>query len=388
MSIRQGNNWIAGSGSGATDNTSISKNTSNQLQAIGTKNKNAATGALDTKYDWVGTLAEFNQQNIAYDHPEWICYVTDDVSGGYSVYTKNESDARYLNNNQITNCITEIPQDIKLELNDGTLTLKAGSKVYIPNGFEQDGTTPKFDVVIIDIDKSVTPTNTGSNFVVYWDIDGTTSIINVLTQLCASGTSSPGTGYFFWYDTTNNKIKYSASGNNTWVETMNVGLPFCLGTTSVASGMTSIDQVFNGFGYIGSTIFALPGVKGLIPNGRNEDGTLNNISVTVNSVKTITRTDTRTATYFGIREIDFWISAQIDNSVTYYNDEENIFYSNNKPTSAVICGTFTCSSGKITSMIIKTVFHAIDYSDLRSLPNYNPSTTQTLKHVNGVLQWG
>ena len=35
----------------------------------------------------------------------------------------------------------------------------------------------------------------------------------------------------------------------------------------------SIDQVFNGFGYIGSTVFALPGVKVQIPNGRNEDGT-------------------------------------------------------------------------------------------------------------------
>lgn len=45
-----------------------------------------------------------------------------------------------LNTSQITNCITEIPQDIKLELVDGTLTLKAGSKVYIPNGFEADGT--------------------------------------------------------------------------------------------------------------------------------------------------------------------------------------------------------------------------------------------------------
>ena len=45
-----------------------------------------------------------------------------------------------LNTSQITNCITEIPQDIKLELKDGVLTLKAGSKVYVPNGFEANGT--------------------------------------------------------------------------------------------------------------------------------------------------------------------------------------------------------------------------------------------------------
>jgi hypothetical protein len=46
----------------------------------------------------------------------------------------------------VTNCITEIPQDIKLELNNGTLTLKAGSKVYVPNG------AGVFDVVTVPSD--------------------------------------------------------------------------------------------------------------------------------------------------------------------------------------------------------------------------------------------
>ena len=42
--------------------------------------------------------------------------------------------ATAVNYDNITNCITEIPQDIKLELNNGTLTLKAGSKVYKLDG--------------------------------------------------------------------------------------------------------------------------------------------------------------------------------------------------------------------------------------------------------------
>ena len=42
--------------------------------------------------------------------------------------------ARTLNESILTNCLTEIPQDTKLELSNGTLTLKAGSKVYVPNG--------------------------------------------------------------------------------------------------------------------------------------------------------------------------------------------------------------------------------------------------------------
>ena len=39
-----------------------------------------------------------------------------------------------LKTNQITNCITEIPQDIQIQTSGETVTLKAGSKVYIPNG--------------------------------------------------------------------------------------------------------------------------------------------------------------------------------------------------------------------------------------------------------------
>ena len=70
--------------------------------------------------------------------------------------------------NYTTNRILEIPQDIKLELNNGTLTLKAGSKVYVPNGFESDGTTPKFDVVTIENDiVSQNFNRSGANFIRY-----------------------------------------------------------------------------------------------------------------------------------------------------------------------------------------------------------------------------
>jgi len=94
MSIRIGSNYIAGSGGGSvdTDDVSITTNTNHEIQSIGNVNKNTATGATAVKYDWIGTLAEFNQQDVANTHPEWICYVTDDVAGGESVYTKEEVD--------------------------------------------------------------------------------------------------------------------------------------------------------------------------------------------------------------------------------------------------------------------------------------------------------
>ena len=80
-------------GSASADGVTINTNSSDELQAIGVINKNSAVGATNPKYDWVGTLAEYNSQSVATNHPDWICYITDDVSGGTSVYTKAETDS-------------------------------------------------------------------------------------------------------------------------------------------------------------------------------------------------------------------------------------------------------------------------------------------------------
>lgn len=50
-----------------------------------------------------------------------------------------------------SNRIVSIPQDIKLELNDGTLTLKAGSKVWYPDGLNDDG-SKKFTMIEVGED--------------------------------------------------------------------------------------------------------------------------------------------------------------------------------------------------------------------------------------------
>ena len=87
----------AGGGSSvAIDNTTITKNTSDEIQAVATVNANTASGATNPIYDWVGTLAEYTAQNIETTHPDWLCYITDDVSGGASVYTKAEVDASFV----------------------------------------------------------------------------------------------------------------------------------------------------------------------------------------------------------------------------------------------------------------------------------------------------
>lgn len=58
----------------ALDEVTISKNADDKLQAIGVIEKNQG----NAKYDWVGTYQEWVDQNVAEEHPEWICYITDD----------------------------------------------------------------------------------------------------------------------------------------------------------------------------------------------------------------------------------------------------------------------------------------------------------------------
>lgn len=262
-----------------------------------------------------------------------------------------------LKTNQITNCITEIPQDIKLELNDGTLTLKAGSKVYAPNGVGM------FDVVNITSDMSLAR---NSNNQYFCFIKSANSSDTMPVKYCYSGSSAPTITHMYaiWYDTTNNKIKWTNDNGLTWVDGYSLPICMCINDTAGTQNVSSIDQVFNGFGYIGSTIFALPGVKGLIPNGRNADGSLKNIEFTVNKVITF---DFGPEGYTGNVEYIIGKDSTISNSgVGFHVSNEGYLIDeyNGKIKKAFVFASGRRESGRITSFTPKTVFHAVDYNDV------------------------
>lgn len=293
-----------------------------------------------------------------------------EVSIGNNVYDIRDKNA--LNTSNISNCLLEIPQDIKLELNNGTLTLKAGSKVYIPNGFESDGATKKFDVVNIQSDITVDSPYTNEPIFIYYRNN---AIEQAANNAQCSGTSNT-VNYGYWYDTTNNFIKRINAG-----EAVYPGVSFPLTIINASNGSwVSIDQVFNGFGYIGSTVFALPGVKGRIPNGRNADGSLKSIEFTTSSVLTHTYTDSRTATIV-LRTSD-GISAYTD---TIYDEENNITKNtsgNNQD--ACHCGKVVYSSGKVTSFTPKTVFHALDYNDKSTISGWSMPSSRYIDLTLGA----
>lgn len=270
-----------------------------------------------------------------------------------------------------TNCITEIPQDIKLELKDGVLTLKAGSKVYAPNGFEADGVTPKFDKVVVNSDLSRATFAGGAGSKLMFALVGNgklTALSSADIAICTSGTTTPTAGIF--YNTNTNYI-YNFSNSNVVDQR---AFPIAVVTQDANNVITSIDQVFNGFGYIGSTVFALPGVKGLIPNGRNADGTLKNTEFT--SDKVIARTFTQK--WSGSYNLYFGGTAFSVSGSDVYDGKLN-----NNPYGATV-GKLTLTLDVISNFSTKLPFRAVDYSDSSWVAAQGMPTTKKIALTLGA----
>lgn len=271
----------------------------------------------------------------------------------------------------VSNCITEIPQDIKLELNNGTLTLKAGSKVYVPNG------AGVFNTITVSEDKTATNGWGSANVEQLVFLRGN-SLHIFPKQYCFSGTTAPtsffSSNYATWYDTTNNVVKFTTNAGSTWES--DISLPVGIIKETTGDVISNIVQIFNGFGYIDSTVFVLPNVKYLVPNGRNADGTLNNTAVTITSVKTRTFTDTAT-TDWGLGS-----DQSINQNPQYTLGSDNYLYATNG-TRVNVCaiGILSRTNGVISSMTAKTAFHAVDYSDYAQTQSQVSTNTSDISAI-------
>ena len=290
-----------------------------------------------------------------------------------------------LNKSQITNCITEIPQNIKLELSGALLKLKAGSKVSV-------STSGTFEDVNITNDITGagslhTGEGTRELFVCYSPSENT--LITIPVAYTYSSATTPTSllvdKYAGWFDTSTNTVKYTNDGT-TWDI---CSLPICMGKPISGTGWGGrIDQVFNGFGYIGSTVWVDKGVKGLAPNGRNEDGTLNNRELDSPVVRTVTAQKNQTDFSLVLNNDGLYILAKFNTVTTgttptsygpCYVEETNKAYNNGQWRSWVHIATYsTDSTGNITSFNSKLPVRAVDYNEFNSTPHI----TET--YVNGT----
>lgn len=299
----------------------------------------------------------------------------------------------------ISNCLIDVPQDIKIELSEGTLTLKSGSKLYVANGDLNVTDTTTADI-------SITNSNGGQYLVIR---NSATSLYVAKTRSCLSGTianrpSSLQDNAGLYFATDEKKMYLTGNGGSAWYHTTDYTLPIAIITVS-SGAISSIDQVFNGFGYIGSTRFFLPGVSVLYADGRNDDGTLKTGIYTRTSVYTSTYGDTINGVRFlsagpdqdAIVNYYEQTTAPATNCL-WYNPETNLLLrsTDNGATwvqrKAVVVAKTTSSSGIISALeVLRQPFHILGYDDvlpiLKSLSGFDASKTQTLKNVQGVVSW-
>lgn len=202
--------------------------------------------------------------------------------------------AQKLNQNQLTNSILELPETVKYQHTSSELTILAGTRIIIPYGVEDLRKTypvgssfltenlkvvdsqfayNKF-FVWVELQSDIVVNNAGvtGKKSLFLDIENYSFRV-ILNSNCISGTSASSAQ--IWYDTTSNIVKSSIEMDSNWAGTLS--LPLLEGEFVLDTGFSEITNVFNGIGYLGSIVWVDKGIKGLIPNGRNEDGTLRNI---------------------------------------------------------------------------------------------------------------
>lgn len=318
----------------------------------------------------------------------WIDVVTQVQGGVKDLEDKTNEGIEALANasnalrtTQITNCITEIPQNIKIELVDGNPVLKAGSKVYDGNGLLHELTQ----------DTTATLSYDAHQYLFYYEKAGN-RLLNWYPEKSGSGDTLPSdnSDYYVFYNTTDKKIYRYLNG--AWTSEAGYSFPICIGTGD-GTNIVSIDRIFNGVGYIGSTIYVLPNVKGLIPNGRNEDGTLKNIEKILDRIYLSSNSNPdRTLCDFSY-DIDQDIVSKT--AMNYKVSDDGYIYNNNGELRRImILGTFsTDSTDKITSFNPKQPFRAMDYSEFNATPHivetYENGTSGYNVYSNGYCeQWG
>lgn len=326
-----------------------------------------------------------------------------------------------LKKTQITNCITEKPNYLNWTYADGVITLKAGSKLMYPNGFNSDGSR-KFSYY-----------TTTKDFV--WDQKSATASLRYLwlartgqygnnfgqEMLYVGDTAPTLTGnYCLWYDTANNVLKNTSNKGGTW-QTNQGTFPFMTVQQQASeAGFKYPTSVFDGIGIMDSCVWVADGIKVLVPNGRNTDGTLKNTEVTskasvhlalwkasTTATSPLLITTTGVLGNTGTRYVESETEPTF-NYVLWYNPLTNeIKYKDSSTSTWVLrryaivglCygtyGTPWASHFSYTEPNFKEAFRAVDYGEFRAEVDNKLSATETkatngyIKFNNGIIiQWG
>lgn len=249
---------------------------------------------------------------------------------------------------KITNCILQMPRNINITVNGNQITIASGTKYYVPNGVRTytektlsqsiTRTIPSDGTRLVLINPSGNGCDTPKN--------------------CFSQNDQPSSTGVYWWDLTKNQI------NGISDSSLTPGWSLPLALIEVNGGNITIKNVFYGFGFMGTTLFSLPSVKYAVPNGRNSDGTLKNITTMQTRVNVYTlESFTRTALYAASTQL----LAVGENTYTYDFVQNKILTGTGDQGTFIKIGTVSNDGTRITGISVKEIFSAVDYNDYKSL---------------------
>lgn len=338
--------------------------TSNKEQSMSAINENRETSLADIESAKSGAVSSINTTK-----DNAVSTVKQTGTDEYNKILSTGIDSK-LGENLITNCLKEIPQRIKLALEDGKMRLYKGSVLTYGDGtnltIEEDVFSQQYvDATFENLILVYEPHSTAKMFVYKQDY-------NVLCQDTQPTTTRTDS---IWFDTANHKMKVTHDAGATWYE-----VPLPIGIASITPNVwKSLVQVFNGMGCVGNVIWLDKGVKGLAANGKE-------IITDKLTFTTITDTVTRNRN-ININRNGVWTNADMftyyqstppdidkSNYQLWFKEDEKIVYEHlinaDKWTvlediylQAGICG-WDSSSKRITSFTPKFPFRVTDYNDI------------------------
>lgn len=293
-------------------------------------------------------------------------------------------------NGTISNCILEIPQNLKLEIVNNTPVMKAGSIVTF--------TGSTYATLTTTTDSSVgTLTNTDGEY--FLTMSGIANVPGVGAYIAVNKSySGNSSGYptqnldtaTSYYNTDEKKwYRWTSSG---WLELSRYPLAIVKrenGVWSFAKDSNGNDMIFNGAGFIGHHEFIYPSITPLCPDGYNADGTLKSVRPTTSALQIIelnfSRTNatvclTGTATTNAHREYyEVNDTSDIDTSkawTIWYVKNKNVLYQiNNNGALFVlketVLTTYTSSATAITDFTIR---QPVRTATTEMLDNYATTT--------------
>ena len=213
---------------------------------------------------------------------------------------------------KISNFMSEVPQNIKLTLENNVVTMKAGSTLL------KGGTV--YTTYTLTEDKTYTIPNTleDGRYFLYTNATGTPLV--TIQNRFGSGTTLPAdpSVYGRFFITTNTTFYNWSSAQNAWVES---GITYPSAMIDVVNGVASFakdsngnDMIFNGIGFVGHHIFIYPNINAYMPAELNPDGSLASTKIGTNALRII-----EALSGYGVDSLKRWISLQSNRTVSNWS---------------------------------------------------------------------